>query len=104
MSCIQFPRFYFLSRDQLIETLSYSRDCRNYLEMVKQCFPGVEDLNYSLPTTSPVDGESTTLNSGPKTINDKNLSQLEFDINGMVIFQLNFFFFYKNSYLRSLNQ
>ncbi|CAF0731757.1 unnamed protein product, partial [Brachionus calyciflorus] len=48
-SCHEFPRFYFLEKKKLIETLSQMRDCRKYLETVKLCFSGVKDLAYSLP-------------------------------------------------------
>jgi hypothetical protein len=84
LSCIEFPRFYFLPREKLIETLSYSRDCRKYFETVKYCFPGIIDLVYALPPKIKNENEEQTSlnkdNEGQKN-NDLN-SQLEFDING----------------------
>jgi hypothetical protein len=48
---MEFPRFYFMEREQLIETLSHTRDCRKYLPAVRMCFPGVNDLVYTLPSS-----------------------------------------------------
>ncbi|RNA43275.1 Dynein heavy cytoplasmic [Brachionus plicatilis] len=47
--CLEFPRFYFVEKQKLIETLSHMRDCRKYLDCVKICFSGIRDLIYSLP-------------------------------------------------------
>ena len=50
--CFNFPRFYFLNREQLIETLSYIRDSRKYLNTVRLCFPGIQELVYRLPKSA----------------------------------------------------
>lgn len=94
LSCIRFPRFYFLTREQLIKVHSYSKDCRKYFETVRYCFNGVQDLIYSLPTKDnevvdklnantadnncPV-GTTGTDTSRPALL--KSLTLLEFDIN-----------------------
>jgi hypothetical protein len=50
--CFNFPRFYFLNREQLIETLSYIRDSRKYLNTVRLCFPGIRELVFRLPKSA----------------------------------------------------
>lgn len=70
--CVEFPRFYFISKQLLIETLSHTRDCRKYLDTVKLCFKGVKDLIYTLPPH---------LLQSTGSLDSKNLKQLNFDIN-----------------------
>ena len=86
LSCIQFPRFYFLSRDKLIETQSYSRDCRNYFEAVRLCFGGINDLIYALPSNTE-DKQQEEEHVQPIESDNKNVSQLELDINGIISFE-----------------
>lgn len=90
LSCIRFPRFYFLSREQLIKVHSYSNDCRKYCETARHCFNGINDLIYSLPKK---DDEETDkqMNTGVSSTEGasatdapglaKSLTLLEFDIN-----------------------
>ena len=106
MNCIQFPRFYFLEREKLIETLSYSKDCRKYSEIVKQCFTGVKDLIYSLPKRNEeeTDKFATKEDSSKNSDLQNNLTQLEFDINGkacqselaVINFAFNYFLYFKS--------
>jgi hypothetical protein len=78
-ACIEFPRFYFLSKEMLIETLSYSRDCRKFLNAIRLCFPGVYKLNYRLPKSVYSNG---ALNSDERTSTSSLDTDLNFDIFG----------------------
>ena len=86
-SCAEFPRFYYLEKEDLFETLSFSRDCRKYLETVKKCFNGVKDLIYSLPSKkNPINHKvpnSNTNNNGHEADDTTNqINTLDFDIYG----------------------
>lgn len=72
--CNEFPRFYFLDRDELIETLSHSRDLRKYNHVVRKLLDGVQELVYNLP-------DSLVATSGSNS-ESKSLKNLAFDING----------------------
>jgi hypothetical protein len=72
----EFPRFYFLANEKLIETLSYVRDCRKYLSAIRLCFPGVYDLVFQLPINVLKNKENTE-----KSQQQAN-NQLDFDIYG----------------------
>ena len=72
-ACVEFPRFYFLDKEELITTLGHMRDCRKYLPTVKNCFSGIQELIYALPPS--VANET----SSPR---QKQSTQLSFDING----------------------
>lgn len=76
----EFPRFYFLDNEKLIETLSYVRDCRKYISAVRLCFPGVYDLVFQLPTHM-IKNKDNSEKSSQQTNN-----QLEFDIYGKLSF------------------
>jgi len=87
ISCVQYPRFYFLSREMLVEVNSVSRDCRRYFDAVRHCFPSVKDLVYSLPTgreknEDEIDKIEKPAN-GPGIA--KSMTLLEFDINSSVL-------------------
>lgn len=71
--CQEFPRFYFIEKEKLIDTLSHIRDCRKYINTVKSCFPGINELIYDLPHEEK---------------DSKNKNRLNLDINC----KLNFFF------------
>lgn len=85
-NCVQYSRFFFLDKDNLIATLSYSNDCRKYLDIVKLLFPCVHDFIYSLSPTKSKNLEKNKLNTSRAfgKIDDKTLllSQLDLDING----------------------
>ena len=69
LSCTEFPRFYFLSKEKLIEVLSHTRDVRKYLDGIRLCFPGVNDLKYAISSNK---GNLRT-----------NLSSFDLDIHGI---------------------
>ena len=73
-----------MTREQLIETHSFSKDCRKYYETVKLCFNGIKDLNYSLPTKENEEVEKLEIKVENKVEPglQKSLTLLEFDING----------------------
>jgi hypothetical protein len=76
--CFNFPRFYFLNREQLIETLSYIRDSRKYLNTVRLCFPGIHELVYRLPKsaiTSIINQNKKSTDSILEPQDDDKLSQ-----------------------------
>ena len=88
--CYDFPRFYFINRSQLIETLSFIRDSRKYLNTVRLCFPGIHNLEYRLPKSalSTISAQNSKINetteSDPKAL-DKSTSfntKFNFDIYG----------------------
>ncbi len=83
LSCVQFPRFYFLSRQMLVEVNSVSRDCRRYWAAVRQCFPWVRDLVYGLPTRQSGEEVERVDKTGPGLA--KSMTLLEFDINASVL-------------------
>ena len=72
-ACVEFPRFYFLDREELITALGHIRDCRKYLPAVKMCFSGVQELICALPPNV------VSENTSPR---HKQSTQLAFDING----------------------
>ena len=43
------PRLYFLSDEELIDMLSMTRDKRRWVSLVRQIFPGIQDLQFALP-------------------------------------------------------
>ena len=47
-----FPRFYFLSNQELVELLGISRNPRLWKPFVRKCFSGVADVTFDLPSGS----------------------------------------------------
>jgi hypothetical protein len=88
-NCVQYPRFYLLDKEKIIETLSYSNDCRNYLSTVKLLFPCIRDFIYSLSPMKSNNLEKNKLNTTRAfTHIDESttllLTQLDLDINGLI--------------------
>ncbi|XP_022079964.1 dynein heavy chain domain-containing protein 1-like [Acanthaster planci] len=46
------PRLFFLSDEELIDMLSMTRDKRRWVPLVRQLFPGVQNLDFALPVAS----------------------------------------------------
>ena len=48
----QFPRLYFLSRQDLVELLSVSRNPQALVPFARKCFHGITDLSFALPANT----------------------------------------------------
>ncbi|XP_038044677.1 dynein heavy chain domain-containing protein 1-like [Patiria miniata] len=59
------PRLFFLSDEELIDMLSMTRDKRRWVPMVRQLFPGIQDLEFALP---------------PATKDEAGMMQTSFDL------------------------
>ena len=49
----QFPRLYFVSDKELIETLASPQNVRHLLPVTRRCFPGIVDIVFKLPNSRP---------------------------------------------------
>lgn len=47
-----FPRLYFLSDNDLLGLLAWSRNPKDLLPFVRKCFPGIKNLQFALPRDS----------------------------------------------------
>jgi hypothetical protein len=92
-SCFEFPRFYFLNRQQLIETLSYIRDCRKYQNTVRLCFPGIQELVFKLPQSA-----ITALANTNKTIEEESAVDKETATNVNTTFNFDIYGNYSKIY------
>ena len=46
---VAFPRLFFLSDNDLLSLLAWSRNPKDLLSFVRKCFPGVKNLQFALP-------------------------------------------------------
>jgi hypothetical protein len=81
-TCQDFSRFYFLDRDELIETIGQIRDCRKYIKTVRLCFPGIHELVYALPSSAIKDVAAAASTTKNAKIDDSIQNELNFDIHG----------------------
>ena len=49
---VVFPRLYFLSDNDLLSLLAWSRNPKDLLPFVRKCFPGIKNLQFTLPRDS----------------------------------------------------
>ena len=47
----QFPRLYFLSKEEMVEILAISRNPKSLQPYAIKCFSGITGLSYALPAT-----------------------------------------------------
>ena len=67
---ISFPRLFFLSDNDLLSLLAWSRNPKDLLPFVRKCFPGVKNLLFSLPK----DGNLKMASSLDTALNGKSCS------------------------------
>lgn len=46
---VEFPRLFFLSDNDLLGLLAWSRNPKDLLPFVRKCFPGIKNLQFTLP-------------------------------------------------------
>lgn len=46
---VAFPRLFFLSDNDLLSLLAWSRNPKDLLPFVRKCFPGIKNLQFALP-------------------------------------------------------
>ena len=68
---VAFPRLYFLSDNDLLSLLAWSRNPKDLLPFVRKCFPGIKNLQFALPR----DGNLRLTSSLDTTLNGNFLSQ-----------------------------
>ena len=66
---ISFPRLFFLSDNDLLSLLAWSRNPKDLLPFVRKCFPGIKNLLFSLPK----DGNLKMTSSLDTALNGKAL-------------------------------
>ena len=75
-----FPRFYFLSNDELLEILAQSFDIQLLQKHIKKCFDNVVklDINESLGNAivGMISGENEIVSFGTHTVNTKSEVEL----------------------------
>ena len=69
---VVFPRLFFLSDNDLLSLLAWSRNPKDLLPFVRKCFPGIKNLQFALPK----DGNLKMASSLDTALNGNTNSQL----------------------------
>ena len=64
-----FPRLFFLSDNDLLSLLAWSRNPKDLLPFVRKCFPGIKNLQFALPR----DGNLKLASSLDTALNGKHV-------------------------------
>lgn len=66
---VAFPRLFFLSDNDLLSLLAWSRNPKDLLPFVRKCFPGIKNLQFALPR----DGNLRLASSLDTALNGKHI-------------------------------
>ena len=66
---VAFPRLFFLSDNDLLSLLAWSRNPKDLLLFVRKCFPGIKNLQFALPR----DGNLKLASSLDTALNGKHV-------------------------------
>lgn len=66
---VAFPRLFFLSDNDLLSLLAWSRNPKDLLPFVRKCFPGIKNLQFALPK----DGNLRLASSLDTALNGKHI-------------------------------
>ena len=67
---VAFPRLFFLSDNDLLSLLAWSRNPKDLLPFVRKCFPGIKNLQFALPR----DGNLKLASSLDTALNGKHVN------------------------------